>query len=169
VRRLVGIDLSPDMLRVAQDPVCREEICIGQIELICGNVFDATFAGGSFNFIYSLGMFGHGCPVTIEICNRFYHWLAPGGRLLFNTVDNGCFSLDKRVKLRVRSVIYPALPRRFQEALDRREGVPFFGLTKRELERVLNASRFREFTVQSRVCESPLWNGSHLECLARKA
>ena len=58
-------------------------------------------------------------------------------------------------------------PSRLKIMLDRRQnGMPFFGLTRRELEAILGASRFSDFTVTSEVCQSPLWRGRHLECIA---
>ena len=169
VRRLVGIDVSPEMLSAAESPVRKEQISAGEIKLICENIFSSSFPPESFNFIYSLGMFGHGCPLTAEICNRFHDWLKPGGRLFFNVVHLATLSWRKRIRRRLRPWIYPLLPIATRKSLnERREWVPFFGLTLRELKRVMARTNFRNFTISSHVCNSPLWRGTLLECATQK-
>ena len=169
VARLVGIDLSPEMLRAAKTPVRQQEISAEKIELVCGNIHGVSFPPRSFDFIYSLGMFGHGCPLTVELCDKFYDWLATGGELFFNTLDVRTFPVATRLRKRVRRVIWPLLPRRCRQILQTRGGgLPFFGLTKRSLEATLNASPFGEFDVCRHACRSPLWRGVHLECRASK-
>ena len=65
----------------------QEQITISDIQLRCENAHLVSFPQGSFDFIYSLGMFGNGCPVTIDICNKFHDWLRPGGKILLDAVD----------------------------------------------------------------------------------
>lgn len=169
VRRLVGVDVSEDMLTAAEHPVLEETVSAEQIELMRGNVYLTTFEPGSFNFVYSLGMFGHGCPVTLEILNRFHEWLAPGGKLLFNVVDVAGLPWCQRTRRRIRNVLYPMLPQRVRTALDERaQRCPFFAFTRSELLGVLRQTPFTEFSVVSHACQSPLWSGRHLECLAMK-
>ena len=167
VERLVGMDISPEMLAAARRPVNRHLVTARRIELIRGNVFMASFARRSFDLIYSFGMFGHGCPVTVEVCNKFYSWLNSGGYLFFDTIDVGGLPWAERLKKGLRKRLYATGPRRLRAALDRRQqGTPFFGLTRQELRRILAASRFTSYRVTSEVCESPIWQGRHLECLA---
>jgi len=165
---LVGIDLSQEMLMAAQTPVRREEISAERIDLICGNVHLLSFAPRSFYFIYSLGMFGNGCPVTVEICNKFHDWLTPDGKLFFNALDVATFPLATRLRRRLRRLLMPMLSTRWRAVLKQREGPPFFGLTKSRLGRILAASPFREFKIRRQVRRSPLWHGVHLECTALK-
>ena len=167
VERLIGMDITPGMLSAARQPVKSEEISAQTIELRCGNVFFVDFAPQSFDFIYSFGMFGHGCPLTVEVCDKFHTWLAPGGRLFFDVVDFAGLRWTARMKKRIRKLVYAALPARLKAAMDRRErDTPFAGATKGEVERILRASRFSEFEVTSHVCDSPLWRGRHLEIRA---
>jgi ubiquinone/menaquinone biosynthesis C-methylase UbiE len=72
VQKLVGVDLSPEMLRAARVPIRSGLISAKQIELVCGDVHEVTFPPRSFDLIYSLGMFGYGCELTVEVLNRFY-------------------------------------------------------------------------------------------------
>ena len=167
VDKLIGMDISPEMLESAKQPVNASNITARNIQLIQGNVFFASFAPQSFDFIYSFGMFGHGCPVTQEVCDRFHSWLVPGGQIYFDTVDIAGLPWWDRTRKLARKAIYPKLPQSLRSVLDSRENdTPFFGMTQRELEHVLKASRFSSFAVVSQVCESPLWQGRHLECRA---
>ena len=168
VDRLVGMDITPEMLAAARQPVNGYLVSAQSIELVRGNVFFASFAPCSFDLIYSFGMFGHGCPVTVEVCDKLYSWLAPGGCVFFDTIDLAGLPWAERGKKVVRRRIYAVAPSRLKVLLDERQkDTPFFGLTRRELARILGASRFRQFRIASEVCESPLWQGRHLECMAR--
>jgi SAM-dependent methyltransferase len=167
---LIGLDISDDMLRAAKSPVRAAEIVAKDIHLIRGNAYLQQFKEAEFDFIYSLGMFGHGCPVTQQICEKFHSWLKPSGRLLFNTVDFAGLPLCYRVRRRTRSVIYKILPDALKFRLDQREAKsPFFGMTAKELRATMRATRFQQISVVSYECKSPLWSGRHLECAASKA
>lgn len=169
VEELTGMDISEEMLRAAEDPVLREHISVKKIHLIRGNVYLSSFDPGAFDFIYSLGMFGNGCPVTVELCNKFYDWLTPGGKLYFNTVDFAGLPLWYRARRQARDLVYPMLTRRLQSVLDERASrQPWFSMQRHELEHVMRETRFPTFQVTSHVCESPLWSGRHLECIASK-
>ena len=169
VKRLVGLDLSPEMLRAARVPIREELISVQEIELVCGDVHHVTFPPHCFDLIYSLGMFALGCRFTVEICNRFHDWLAPGGKLFFNVTDRAGLSWFVRGKRSVRGVVYQFLPAERQRAWDARANhVTVCELTLPELRKLMRGTLFRRFQVTSHPCESPLWKGSHLECLAYK-
>lgn len=167
VDQLVAMDISPEMLQAAKQPVNAGRITARDIQLIQGNIFFAAFAPQSFDFIYSFGMFGHGCPVTEEVCDKLHSWLAPDGQLYFDTVDFAGLAWWERSRKVARRAVYATLPQKLKEVLDRREhDTPFFGITKHQLENILKSSPFSSFAVVSKVCESPLWQGRHLECHA---
>lgn len=169
VEELVGIDISPEMLQAARSPVRESEVTAGQIQLICENIHLASFPVGSFDFIYSLGMFGHGCPVTPELCDRFYEWLKPHGRLFFNVVDLSTLSCRYRLRKRLRPIVYPLLPRPLKKKLDERQSwLPFFGMTRRELRKLMEKSSFPQSAISSHVCQSSLWKGVLVECSATR-
>jgi ubiquinone/menaquinone biosynthesis C-methylase UbiE len=170
VDELTGVDISEEMLQAAErDPVRKDSITVQNIKLIRGNAYLTAFAPESFDFIYSLGMFGNGCPVTGEICNHFYDWLKPGGKLYFNTVDFAGLPLWYRARRQARDFVYPMLTRRLKSVLDERESrQPWFSMSRRQFEEVLRETKFKTFQVASHVCQSPLWTGRHLECIASK-
>jgi len=166
---LTGMDISEDMLRAAENPVRQDLISTKEIRRIRGNIYLSSFEPRSFHFIYSLGMFGNGCPVTVELCNKFHDWLAPGGKLYFNTVDFAGLPLWYRARRQARCLVYPMLSRQLQGVLDERESrQPSFSMRKDELEDVIKKTKFSAFQVASHVCKSPLWTGRHLECIASK-
>jgi SAM-dependent methyltransferase len=169
VQRLVGLDVSPEMLAAAENPVLSESVNVPRVELICQNAFEASFAPETFDFIYSLGMFGHGCPVTVEICERFWTWLRPGGKLFFDALSVGHLPFRVQLRRTAGRMIYPVLPPPVKRRMDNRKArVPLCALTHCELEGVMRSTSFADFHISSKTCESPLWDGVHLECLALK-
>ena len=169
VEELLGLDVCEEMLQAAEHPVREEEVSVEKIQLLCKNIFLASFPEHSFDFIYSLGMFGNGCPVTVEILERFYNWLRPGGKLFFNAVDEATLRPAVRLRKKARRAVYPLLPRAARRHLDARESLlPFFGLTRRGLEEIMQKTAFSGWKIQRHDCKSPLWKGVLLECLASK-
>ncbi|PWU20388.1 MAG: hypothetical protein C5B50_04160 [Verrucomicrobia bacterium] len=169
VARLVGMDLSPEMLAAARNPVRRTAVSVEEIQLLQGSIYVASFPPESYDFIYSMGMFGYGAPVTAELCRKFYDWLRPGGTLFFDAVDVDGLSRPRRLRFRAKQAAYPLLPRCLQRVLKRRQnGSRFFGLSHKELGRIMEKTPFSNLSIESHPCESPLWNGRHLECLAVK-
>lgn len=169
VKLLVGTDLSAEMLRRARNPVLATEITAHEIRLQQGNVFEMDFPAESFDFIYSLGVFGYGAVWTPAIAEKIYQWLAPGGRVFFNAIEiPHCSSRVERWKHTVKSGLRPVLPAGVKQWLDARQTVPMVPHTRVEIERVMAGAGFDEYVVSSYRCQSPLWNGVHLECNARK-
>jgi SAM-dependent methyltransferase len=169
VSELTGIDISEDMLAAARAPVLKEQITAERIRLCRGNACLVSFPAGSFDFVYSLGMFGHGCPVTVELCNRIYDWMSPGGKFLFNVVDSAGLPVCTRMRRWARRFVPAALPKLWRpREHGRRAQTPLFALTKGDAEQLASRTRFSAFAITPRLCDSPLWQGRHLECLASK-
>jgi SAM-dependent methyltransferase len=169
VRHLTGLDISEEMLAAARTPVLQTEVASEEVTFLRANVHLVDFPQESFHFIYSLGMFGHGCPVTRELCNKLHQWLIPSGKLFFNIVDFDGLPLWYRARRGARHVVYALLPARLRRLLDKREErSPFFGLNREELENVIRQTLFSSFTITSHSCQSPLWTGRLLECMATK-
>ena len=169
VSLLVGTDLSAEMLRRAEHPVREEEVTAKQIRLVQGNVYETEFAPESFDLVYSLGMFGYGAVWTQELCDKVHTWLAPGGRLFFNAIEvPHTHNAMHRFKETVKGGVYPRLPARWRARLQAREPVPIVRHTRGEVARIMEKAGFSDFSLSSYACRSPLWNGVHLECSARK-
>ena len=83
---ILGMDISTVMLQAARRPVRADQIQ-GDIQLICGNLFEVQFRPGSFHLIACIGVLGHLVPVEAEWLRKVHGWLAPRGRLVFTCDD----------------------------------------------------------------------------------
>ena len=74
------------------------------------------------------------------------------------------------LKRSVKSAVMPFLPgsMRHKFAVREASAVPVIVHTRAEMERVLTSAGFVDFTLSSNTCHSPLWQGMHLECIARR-
>jgi len=169
VELLIGSDLSGEMLKKAEHPVHEREVTAKQIRLMQGNVFEMEFAPASFDFIYSLGVFGYGAVWTPAIAAKIHRWLVPGGRLFFDAIEMPhCPTRVARLKQSVKCGLYPVIPEVLRQWIDSRQTVPMVPHTRRRIEQAMREAGFGEWVVSSYRCESPLWNGVHLECNASK-
>jgi SAM-dependent methyltransferase len=169
VRLLVGIDISAVMLEAAANPVLKHEVSVETIRLMQGNIYTENFPNDSFDLVYSLGVFGHGAPLTVEICRKFRDWLRVGGRLYFNVIETPALGPLHQAKKWLKQTTYPLLPQgMLQKVKVREKFLPCFTMTLPELEQLMNASGFSDFIISANVCRSPLWEGVHLECVATK-
>ena len=169
VKHLIGVDVSPEMLKAAEDPVLSEQITVPRIDLTCQNIFRASFAPATFDFIYSLGMFGNGCPVTTQICERYFSWLKPGGKLFFDALSVTNLPLRIRLRHSARRLTCAVLPARLKRRLDERQArMPLFALTCSALAALMQTTPFADFHISTHTPESRLWGGVRLECLALK-
>ena len=73
-----------------------------------------------------------------------------------------------RLKQSLKVGVYSRMPDRLQQWFDGRQTVPMVPHTRRRIERIMDDAGFGERTVEHYACQSPLWNGVHLECRARK-
>lgn len=167
---LVGTDISAEMLKQAAHPVQENEITAREIQLRQGNLYEIDFAPGSFDFIYSLGVFGYGAALTAELAQKLAGWLAPGGRLYFDAIEKREMGRAHRFKQSVKTAVLPVLPGSIKQRMAARASaaVPVFNHTRAEIEDVLETAGFADFVLSSNTCHSPLWTGMHLECSARK-
>ncbi len=170
VNRLVGIDVSEKMLKAAEHPLREEDVSVQQIELRQGNLYTAAFAPESFDLVYSVGVFGNGCALTPELCDRVHSWLKPNGKFFFDAIDTSEMSLVERWRKKLRASLHNASPNRLQEAWDRRSGwMPFFVTTQKDLWKMLSKTRFAEIEVEPEPSLLTLGPGIKLECTCRKA
>jgi SAM-dependent methyltransferase len=168
VRRLVGIDLSPEMLEEARHPVREERVSASEIELVCANMHAASFPPGSFDFIYSLGVFGYGCALTSELLDRWYDWLSDDGLVFFDVADVAQLRFAERMRYRLREAVYSSMPRSARRRMDDR-GLRMHAFSRKELEPVVRRTRFERVQISPREVRSACWDDRKLECVARKA
>ena len=131
--------------------------------------FDVAFPPASFEFIYSLGMFALGCPFTVELCDKFYSWLTPGGEAVLQCDRSGGVVVGDARPAESRRLVYRFLPRKVQERWDERANhVSVCELTISELRKSMRQTSFPRFRVTSRPCTSPLWKGRPGDTACRK-
>ncbi len=168
---LVGTDISPEMLRQAQHPVHGSEMSVREVRLIRSNLYETNFEPESFDFIYSLGVFGYGAELTPEFCEKLARWLSPGGRLYFDALEQHDGGRINTLKQSIKTAMIPYLPGNVRHRIEerRKNAVPTFIHTREEIERLMRGAGFEDFTLSSNICHSPLWTGLHFECSAKKS
>jgi SAM-dependent methyltransferase len=170
VKHLVGIDISPEMLAEAENPVRASEITAHKIELVCANANAAELPMGSFDLILSLGMFGHGCPVTEDLLRCFSKWLRRDGVLYFDAPDLDRLAWTIRWRRALKGVVYPLLPFRAQEHWDKQNNwISHFAYSEAELRALLDSSGFGTVQISSREQRFAEESRHKLECIASLA
>jgi ubiquinone/menaquinone biosynthesis C-methylase UbiE len=169
VEKLVGMDVSAEMLACARQPVKAEEVEARDVELICGNFYKHDFPAGLFDFIYAIGVFGNGCPITGDVTRKFFKWLKPGGRLFFDVLDSANLPPVARFRKWARTSIYLAMPVSAQRWWDKRSGwPPLFLISKSALERSLTKAGFASVGIERCFVRLPEVNAWKHHCLAIK-
>ena len=86
MNRFVGIDISPAMLKIAEnDPPFKSEITINKIELINVDFLKLNDIG-NFDFIYSIGVIGEHIPFNKKVVSKVQEFLKPNGIFVFTCV-----------------------------------------------------------------------------------
>lgn len=169
VRRLVGLDISQEMLDAAKTPVKRNQVTAGEIVLIQGDLFSANLPPQSFDLIYCLGVFGNGCEASKEVCAKIYDCLKPGGIWFFDATDVSGLPLRFRFRKWLVSRVYALLPRRLKQIWLNRSGwPPFFGHNAEKVRATLTSQGFCIESIASRRSRLPSGDGYKLETLCRK-
>ncbi len=170
VELLVGVDISAEMLRAAEQPVKGDKISAKTIRLLQRNVYEHTFPSEMFDFIYCFGVFGHAAKLTSELCRKFHLWLSHDGRLYFDAIESSDDPPLIAARRKIRQALHPLLPQRVRQKLDERAAhLPVFTMTHEELDSVMCEGGFSDFSISMNDCRSPLWRGAHLECIATKS
>jgi len=172
VKKLLGVDISPHILEKARDPIKKEEIDVDNIELLCGDIFCLDLPLESFDFVYSIGVFGECSPFNLFICNRLFGLLKPNGKLFFTVTDVHSRMQDfgdkqPNIGWRALGKTFAFLPLWVRKYVNRR--LSSFYLTKEEIEEILGESAFAEYKIWNYQHPKKIgWQGSHYDCLAWK-
>jgi SAM-dependent methyltransferase len=171
VRRLVGLDISAQMLEQAREPVRKEQLDIEAMELICGDVASLGEQRETFDLIYSIGVLGEFAPIDRPLLDKLASLLKPDGVLYVTAVD-----AHSRMRIRVAgritllrrmlNKVFRHLPRSLRAALNRSLSPCY--VTREHLEALFAASRFHSYSIGSYV-HGQGWKGTHFECLASKS
>jgi ubiquinone/menaquinone biosynthesis C-methylase UbiE len=112
LRRLTGVDVSPDMLRQAQHPV-REFAITVPVKLLCKNLTEISFPDGSFDLVYAIGVLGRFMPLDGYIVSKVWRMLKPCGTFVVSTMDRQSVP-PSSLKRRAIKTLLPFLPTRFE-------------------------------------------------------
>jgi SAM-dependent methyltransferase len=100
VRELVGIDASESMLERART-AASSHAAATTLTLIRGDLETCRFEPGRFDLVYAVGVLAEHAPLTADLVNRVFTWLAPGGAFAFTAVHPESFSVPQSWKRRV--------------------------------------------------------------------
>ncbi len=145
--KIVGVDVSQEMLKQAEHPAGEEQIP-AKVELICGDVFNLEFPENSFDLIYSCGVFGLWIPLDNFILRKISHWLKPGGAAFLVVVDASS-PRTTTWKGKLASSLRTFMPGPIKRYLDARPGSKFLKLYESELRDLMSDAGF-DFTIWHR-------------------
>ena len=107
VRRLVGIDVSHDMLAEAAHPVVPPTAGAGALTLIEADFLEHELEPQGFDLVYSIGVLAEHSPFDVLVAQRVRRWLRPNGRFAFTAVHPGSFSVPRTLKRRAAEWLTP--------------------------------------------------------------
>jgi len=146
LKSLTGVDVSPDMLRLAQHPV-RESHFTVPVTLLRANISEIHFRAKAFDLIYSIGVFGDYMPLDGYFVENTTRMLKREGRFVVTVLDKNS-PQSTSWKRRAAEAIRPVLPVRLRRKVQTR--LRSFGLTEDELRSLMEQSQFRINTIQRR-------------------
>lgn len=163
---LVGADLSPGMLGQAKRPVGASADGQWNRRLLREDMDALAFTAGSFDVIYSFGVFGRGTTLTPEFAQRLHTWLTPGGSLYFDAVETETVSWSAKFSRKLMPVLFPwSRRRRLQRDLS---AIPVAGHSREAVGALLANAGFADVLIEPHVCRDPFFTGSVLEFSAGK-
>jgi SAM-dependent methyltransferase len=100
VGELVGVDASESMLERAR-LAASSHTAGATVTLIRGDLETCRFEPGRFDLVYAVGVLAEHAPLTVDLVNRVFTWLAPGGAFAFTAVHPESFSVPQSWKRRI--------------------------------------------------------------------
>jgi len=170
VKHITGMDISSDMLTHARNPVNSDEIEAVKIDLLCGDIYSLELKTESYDFIYSIGVFGEYAPLDIKLLTMMHGLIRPGGQLFITAVDS-LSRLQSRVNTkpgynyRIFRKLFPFFPQTAKEHTNKILGSCY--LREHKLMTTMENSPFDTFEISHYVHTSG-WLGTHLDCIAHK-
>lgn len=168
---LVGVDVSNAMLEKARNPVYKNEISAKRVELLHMPIESFNYELNYFDFIYSIGVIGEYLPLTQKLLEKIYVLLKNGG-VFFFTVTDFFSKLPNHIEFReildfVLNVLWKITPTSIQAKLIRFFHPSVF-LTRSELHRILNSTKFSRHTYHRFKAKGVHWRGTHFDCVMVK-
>lgn len=168
VETLVGIDIAPEMIRQAADPIRKSEITAKTIQLECADISSYQPGEAKFDLIYSIGVLGEYCPFDATVVLRLAGMLEPGGTLFVTAVDSASrisppIFGKASLQLRAMRKVFKYLPHAARVSLNRSLS-PFY-VTRADIEQAFSPSDMTLLQVSPYVHPTG-WQGTHWDILA---
>lgn len=118
VKKLVGVDLSEDMLEAARENLKRIPELLPVAEFVHSRVEDFN-TNEKFDLIYSIGTLGEFCEFNTELLKKIVFFLKPGGLFFFTIVDAESYVKHPMgIKKRLFRLAIKWLPLKFRIKID---------------------------------------------------
>lgn len=152
VKKLVGVDISENMLSAARKNLERIPDLVPVTEFVQSSIESFT-TPGQFDLVYSIGTLGEFCELTPALLENITRFLKPGGLLFFTVVDAA--SYVKRpigFKKKIFRLLMKIFPLRWRIRVDGRGLYDYdfkdLFLTRKQLEQMISGL---PFPVQSEI------------------
>ncbi len=139
--RIIGIDVSLEMLKQAKHPAGEEQIH-AEVGLLCSDMFSAEFPDHTFDLIYSCGVFGLWAPLDKFVLAKISRWLKPDGRVFLAVIDASS-PVPTTLKNLIASSARIFLPAFLKRYLDSRPGSKYLRLYENELVKLMTDAGFQ--------------------------
>lgn len=161
LKSLTGVDVSLDMLRLAQHPVRESHITV-PVTLLCANIAEVHFIDEAFDLIYSIGVLGRFLPLDGYMLEKAARMLKRGGKFVVTAGDKHSPQTSSW-KRKAAAAIIPVLPVRLRRKVAVR--LRDLRLTENELRSLMDRSPFSTCTIKRRYLDK---DQIEFVCLANK-
>ena len=119
VKKLVGVDISKDMLAIAEEFV-KSNPALQPVTTLVHSSLEEFNPDEKYDFIYSIGTLGEYCKFNKEILEKMVGSLNPGGFLFFTLVDAESFVDTEHVWMRkkIKRFLLKLLPGKLRAKID---------------------------------------------------
>ncbi len=145
-RRILGLDLTPAMLRQARDPIGAEQIQAESLHLVCGSAYGLPIENRSIDRVVAIGVLAEHVALDLLTLNEIARVLRPGGRFVLTIRSAPRRSVPTQLRRALARAIFPLLTDRLRKRLRRRLYLAPHGHEAKELQRQLGRAGFHTET-----------------------
>lgn len=142
IRRLVGIDLSEEMLAQAKNPIEKSKCDIDRIDLLTADLdgIDKIFSNHfKFDFIYSIGTLALVTELNTKLLDKIYNLLKVKGKAYITTLNKDLTPQKTFLNLYLNMLRLFGIKNRIQLHSK-------YSLKRKDLELILKNSQFKNYT-----------------------
>jgi SAM-dependent methyltransferase len=117
--KLVGVDISPDMLLKAKENLKTMPALESITTLVQSSIEDFT-PDSTFDFIYSIGTLAEYCEFNEQLFSKIISYLKPGGYFFFTLVDLESFDSNEYIwpRKKIMRAFLKFLPKSIRNKVD---------------------------------------------------